>query len=43
MHHSDGAAAAAGVANRGNIGGAVRDGDVVVGVGGTPVDGSSPQ
>ena len=41
MHIGDGAAAAPGVANRGHIGGRAGNGDVVVRVGGAPVNGSS--
>ena len=41
MHSGDGAAADAGVAERGHIGGRAGNGDVVVRVGGAPVDGSS--
>ena len=39
MHSGDGAAAAAGVADRGHIGGRAGDGDVVEGVGGPQFDG----
>ncbi len=39
MHSGDGAAAAAGVADRGHIGGRAGDGDVVEGVGGSQLDG----